>query len=48
MIPGVIAIGALSGLVVERFAFRPMRGAPQVTGFIASLGVSIMIQNLAS
>ncbi len=44
--PGVIAIGALSGLVVERFAFRPMRGAPQVTGFIASLGVSIMIQNL--
>jgi branched-chain amino acid transport system permease protein len=44
--PGVIAVGALSGLVIERFAFRPMRGAPQVTGFIASLGVSIMIQNL--
>lgn len=44
--PGVIAVGALSGLVVERFAFRPMRGAPQVTGFIASLGVSIMIQNI--
>ncbi len=46
VVPCVIAIGALSGLVVERFAFRPMRGAPQVTGFIASLGVSIMIQNL--
>ncbi|WP_319583079.1 branched-chain amino acid ABC transporter permease [uncultured Pseudodesulfovibrio sp.] len=46
VVPGVIGIGALSGLVVERFAFRPMRGAPQVTGFIASLGVSIMIQNL--
>ncbi|MFW5489221.1 MAG: branched-chain amino acid ABC transporter permease [Desulfovibrio sp.] len=44
--PGVIAVGAMSGLIVERFAFRPMRGAPQVTGFIASLGVSIMIQNL--
>lgn len=46
VVPGVIAVGAMSGLVVERFAFRPMRGAPQVTGFIASLGVSIMIQNL--
>lgn len=44
--PGVVAVGALCGLIIERAAFRPMRGAPQVTGFIASLGVSIMIQNL--
>jgi branched-chain amino acid transport system permease protein len=34
------------GIAVERTAFRPMRGAPQVTGFIASLAVSIMLQNL--
>jgi branched-chain amino acid transport system permease protein len=34
------------GIAVERAAFRPMRGAPQVTGFIASLAVSIMLQNL--
>ncbi len=34
------------GLLIERGAFRPMRGAPQVTGFISSLAVSIMIQNV--
>ncbi len=44
---GALAIGAAAGMVVETFAFRPMRGAPQVTGFIASLAVSILIQNLA-
>lgn len=42
----VLAIGCLAGILIERSAFRPMRGAPQVTGFIASLGMSIMIQNL--
>ena len=44
---GVIAAGAMAGIVIERTAFRPMRGAPQVTGFIASLAVSIFIQNFA-
>ncbi len=43
---GVLAAGALAGVIVETAAFRPMRGAPQVTGFIASLAVSIMLQNL--
>ena len=42
----VLTIGSLTGMLIERTSFRPMRGAPQVTGFIASLGVSIMIQNL--
>jgi branched-chain amino acid transport system permease protein len=42
----VLGAGALVGLAIERAAFRPMRGAPQVTGFIASLAVSIMLQNL--
>jgi len=42
----VLGCGAMVGMVIERGAFRPMRGAPQVTGFIASLAVSIMIQNL--
>jgi branched-chain amino acid transport system permease protein len=37
----------VAGLVIERAAFRPMRGAPQVTGFIASLALSIIIENLA-
>ncbi len=42
----VLLIGCGVGILIERISFRPMRGAPQVTGFIASLGISIMIQNL--
>lgn len=42
----VLMGGALVGILIEKAAFRPMRGAPQVTGFIASLAVSIMLQNL--
>lgn len=42
----VLIAGAIVGILIEKGAFRPMRGAPQVTGFIASLAVSIMLQNL--
>jgi len=42
----VLCAGALMGVLIERIAFRPMRGAPQVTGFIASLAVSVLIQNV--
>ncbi|MGB5987926.1 MAG: branched-chain amino acid ABC transporter permease [Desulfobacterales bacterium] len=42
----VLLSGAAMGILIERAVFRPMRGAPQVSGFIASLSVSIMIQNL--
>ncbi len=42
----VLIGGAAMGVLIEKAAFRPMRGAPQVTGFIASLAVSIMLQNL--
>ncbi len=42
----VVLTGALFGVVIERIAFRPMRGAPQVTGFIASLAVAIILENL--
>lgn len=42
----VLSAGALVGVLIEKGAFRPMRGAPQVTGFITSLAVSIMLQNL--
>jgi branched-chain amino acid transport system permease protein len=43
----VLALGALLAMVIDLVAFRPQRGAPQVNGFITSLGVSILIQNLA-
>ncbi|OQY53337.1 MAG: branched-chain amino acid ABC transporter permease [Desulfobacteraceae bacterium 4572_89] len=42
----VLLTGCSVGILIERISFRPMRGAPQVTGFIASLGISIMLQNL--
>ena len=42
----VLAVGAGVGVLIERVAFRPMRGAPQVTGFIASLAVAIIIENV--
>lgn len=41
----VLLIGALAGITIERAVFRPIRGAPQVTGFIATLAVSVMIGN---
>lgn len=46
-VPIVVATGAAFGMLIERVAFRPMRGAPQVTGFIASLAVAIILENLA-
>ncbi|OGP62712.1 MAG: ABC transporter permease [Deltaproteobacteria bacterium RBG_13_49_15] len=42
----VLTAGGIIGIMIERGTFRPIRGAPQVTGFIASLGISIMLQNL--
>ncbi len=48
--PGIILIVLLTGLIlgitIERIAFRPVRHAPQVTGFITSLALSILFQNL--
>jgi branched-chain amino acid transport system permease protein len=43
----VLALGALLAMLIDLVAFRPQRGAPQVNGFITSLGVAILIQNLA-
>lgn len=43
----VLAIGAIAGMTIETIVFRPIRGASQVTGFIATLAVSIAIQNSA-
>jgi branched-chain amino acid transport system permease protein len=43
----VLAIGAALAMAIDLVAFRPQRGAPQVNGFITSLGVAILIQNTA-
>jgi branched-chain amino acid transport system permease protein len=46
-IVAVLTIGAILAMLIDLVAFRPQRAAPQVNGFITSLGVSILIQNLA-
>jgi branched-chain amino acid transport system permease protein len=43
----VLAIGAGAGATIGAVVFRPLIGAPQVTGFIATFAVSIVIQNTA-
>lgn len=48
IIAGVVAAAALAGimgLIIERGAFRPLRGAPEGNLFISSLAVSMIIQN---
>ncbi|MDO5606492.1 MAG: branched-chain amino acid ABC transporter permease [Paracoccus sp. (in: a-proteobacteria)] len=40
-----LVVGACAGMTIETAVFRPMRGASQVTGFIATLAVSVLIQN---
>ena len=41
-------IGAgLLGVVIERFAYRPLRNAPRIAPLISALGVSFFLQNSA-
>lgn len=43
----VLTVGAILAMLIDLVAFRPQRSAPQVNGFITSLGVAILMQNLA-
>jgi branched-chain amino acid transport system permease protein len=42
----MLGCGAL-GVVIERFAYRPLRNAPRIAPLISALGVSFFIQNSA-
>lgn len=44
--PIAVAAGALTAVLFERIAFRPVRHAPSTTGLLTALGVSIVVQNL--
>ena len=35
------------GVVIERFAYRPLRDAPRIAPLISALGVSFFLQNSA-
>jgi len=41
-----IALGGLAGVIVERVAYRPVRGAPEVTLLLTSLAVTYILENL--
>ena len=38
---------ALLGMVIERFAYRPLRNAPKLTPLVTAIGVSMLLQNVA-
>lgn len=44
---GAMAGAVVTGILIELVGFRPLRNAPQLAPLIASLGLSIFIQNLA-
>jgi branched-chain amino acid transport system permease protein len=45
-VAAMVACGAL-GVVIERFAYRPLRDAPRIAPLISALGVSFFLQNTA-
>jgi branched-chain amino acid transport system permease protein len=45
-IAAMIGSGVL-GMVIERFAYRPLRNAPRIAPLISALGVSFFLQNTA-
>ena len=46
IIVGVIVSGGLN-VVIERFAYRPLRRAPRLAPLIAAIGVSFILENVA-
>jgi branched-chain amino acid transport system permease protein len=43
-VTGMLGAGVL-GVVIERFAYRPLRNAPRIAPLISALGVSFFLQN---
>jgi len=43
---GAMVICALLGVLIEKFAYRPLRGRSTLTVLITAIGVSLLLQNL--
>jgi branched-chain amino acid transport system permease protein len=43
---GAMLICALLGMLIERLAYRPLRGRSTLTALITAIGVSLLLQNL--
>jgi branched-chain amino acid transport system permease protein len=46
MLIGGMAVAVGAALLMERFAYRPLRNAPRLAPFITAIGVSIMLQEI--
>jgi len=46
MLLGGVAVSVLAAVLMERFAYRPLRGAPRLAPLITALGVSIGLKEL--
>ena len=44
---GAMAICAVLGMVIEKLAYKPLRGRSTLTALITAIGVSLFIQNVA-
>src|SRR5579859_7548975 len=42
---GAAAGCALLGLIIERFAYRPLRNRPRLVSLITAIGVSLFLEN---
>jgi branched-chain amino acid transport system permease protein len=47
MFLAAMLVSGLLGVVIERFAYRPLRDAPRIAPLISALGVSFFLQNSA-
>ena len=47
-IPVVLIVTVLLGIGIERVAYRPLRSAPRMSVMISAIGVSYLLQNLAT
>lgn len=47
VLASAMAVCGAMAFVIERFAYRPLRGAPRLNVLITAIGVSLLIQNLA-
>lgn len=47
-IPLVIAVTILLGVTIEKAAYKPLRSAPRMSIMISSIGISYLMQNLAT
>ncbi|GEP20025.1 branched-chain amino acid ABC transporter permease [Pediococcus argentinicus] len=40
-----MVVGAISGVIIEYFAYRPLRHSPRITALITAIGVSFFLEN---